>query len=96
MSRTIIDDTTLQHLGECFRIVQMIEELRGEPFMSITLHSYDASIRGQEHAITIEGCRPAPEPCHVGALESYEAQYYGRSLGECLEQAVAAKKARDE
>lgn len=96
MKRIIIDGVELQRLRECFRIVEMIEELCGEPFTTITFHLDDASMPGREHLIMIEGSRPAPEPCRGEDLEPYDAEYYGQSLGACLEQAVAAKKARDE
>ncbi len=97
MNRISIDGVELQRLQECCRIVEMIEVLCGEPFATFTFHAVDASIPGHEHLITTEGSRPAPEPCRDDGedLEEYE-EHYGRSLAECLEQAVAAKKARDE
>ena len=93
MSPAIIHQAEFQRLRECFRIVEMIEELCGMPFMSITIHSDDDSMPGHEHLIVIEGVL---EPCRGEDLEPYNAEYFGRSLAECLEQAVAAKKAREE
>ena len=96
MSQISMNDTELQRLRECCRIVEMIEVLCGEPGVAIWFHADDTSIPGHEHLIVVEGFRPAPEPCRGEDLESYDAEYRGRSLGACLEQAVAAKKARDE
>lgn len=96
MSRTSIGIAELQRLREYCRAVDMIEVLCGEPFLTITLHSYGASIPGEEHLITIMGSLPAPERHQGEDLEEYDADYYGRSLVECLSQAVAAKEARDE
>lgn len=97
MSRTTIGGIELKRLRECSRIVELIEELCAEPFMTITFHSDDASMPGHDCLIMIEGSRPAqPEPGRGEDLKEFQEEYYGRSLVECLERAVAAKKARDE